>query len=61
MTTASCENLKTCICKCWNMGTLYIDTFFEVTEFISLIHVMNCLNISYVPVFALKFPNTAQY
>jgi hypothetical protein len=36
VTNASCENLKTCICKCCNIGALYIDTFFDVTEFTSL-------------------------
>jgi len=43
------------------MGTLYIDTVFDVTEFISLIHILNCLNISSVPVFELIFPNTLKY
>jgi hypothetical protein len=50
VTNATCENLKTCISKCCNVGTLYIDTVFDVTEFISLIHILNCLNISSVPV-----------
>ena len=43
------------------MGTLYIGTVFDVTEFISLLHILNCLNISSVPAFALKFPNTVKY
>ena len=61
VTNAGCENLITCISKCCNMRTLYIDTLFDVTKFISLIHILNCLNISSVPVFALKFPNTVEY
>jgi len=58
VTNASCKNLKTCISKCCNMGILYVDTVFDVTE---LIHIPNCLNISSVPVFALIFPNTIEY
>jgi hypothetical protein len=38
------------------MGTFYSDTVFDVTEFISLLHILNS-----VPVFTLKFPNTVEY
>ena len=71
VTNASCENLKTCICKCCNIGALYIDTFFDVTKFTSLdtiiinsfiqIHILNYLNMSSVLISAFKFPNIVEY